>query len=143
MKILFKDDIKKIIPHREPMLLVDEIRIHEDKRVVGVYHFTGDEWFFQGHFPSKPIVPGVILCEIMAQVSCGLLIDRVKGKIPYLISINNAKFRKMVLPNDVIEVECNITKTKEPFYFVKCKLYDNNFLSANSEITFYISNEKN
>lgn len=114
MKILYKEDIKKIIPHRDPMLLIDEISILEDKSVIGKYYFTGKEWFFKGHFPSKQIVPGVILCELMAQ-TCGLFFDTIKGNTPYLVGLNNTRFRKTVLPKDEINVKCNIVSIKRPF----------------------------
>ena len=65
-----KEELKKYLPHREPMLLVDEIEIDEQKVAHAKYHVTGDEYFLMGHFPDDPIVPGVILCEMMAQ-SCG------------------------------------------------------------------------
>lgn len=135
---LNKDKIKEIIPHRDPMLLVDEIVINTDSSVKGSYYFTGEEWFFRGHYPENPIVPGVILCEIMAQTSCGLLLDNLKGKIPYLISIDNAKFRKAVKPKDTIVITSKLNHIKGPFYYVDSKAYMNEALSAESEFSFIV-----
>ncbi|QUI21884.1 beta-hydroxyacyl-ACP dehydratase [Vallitalea pronyensis] len=138
MKTLYKEDIKKIIPHREPMLLIDEINILEDDSIIGKYFFTGNEWFFKGHFPSKQIVPGVILCEIMAQTSCGLFLDSHHDSMPYLVGIHNAKFRKAVLPKDIIHVKCSMVSIKKPFYYVKCKIYVHHNLYANGELTLFL-----
>ena len=70
-----REEIKKFLRHREPMLLVDEMELQEDGTVIGKYHVRGDEFFLQGHFPGQPIVPGVILCEIMGQCSSLLIKD--------------------------------------------------------------------
>lgn len=75
-----REELKEYLPHREPMLLVDEITMDENNVAHGIYHVRGDEFFLQGHFPGQPVVPGVILCEIIAQ-SCALLLgDALKGK---------------------------------------------------------------
>lgn len=138
MNILDKEKIKELIPHREPMLLVDEIIIEDDNTIRGSYLFTGQEFFFKGHYPNNPITPGVILCEVMAQVSCGILANKMKGKTPYIVSISNAKFRKMVQPKDNFNVISNLYSTKGSFYYVKCKGYINEVLCAESEFSFII-----
>ena len=77
-----REELKEYLPHREPMLLVDEIEIDDDGICHATYEVRGDEFFCQGHFPDNPVVPGVILCEIMAQ-SCALLVkDEIKEKLP-------------------------------------------------------------
>ena len=80
-----KVEIKKILPHREPMLLVDEANLINETTAEGFYTVRGDEYFLQGHFPDNPVVPGVILCEIMAQTCCVLMGDNgnSEGKTPY------------------------------------------------------------
>src|SRR3990167_9313676 len=99
-KVLDVDMIQKILPHRYPFLFVDKILEVDDKRVVGEKCVTIDEPFFQGHFPGHPIMPGVLIIEAMAQVAGvgGLQMKENRGKLAYFISINNAKFRKAVLP---------------------------------------------
>ena len=106
--------IQKILPHRYPFLLVDRIIECTDKRVVGIKNVTINEPFFQGHFPGKPIMPGVLIIEAMAQ--CGgvgaLNIKDNLGKLAYFMSIKEAKFRKPVVPGDQLIMEIDIIKTK-------------------------------
>ena len=87
-----REEIKQFLPHREPMLLVDEMVVNEDGTVVGKYHVRGDEFFLQGHYPGNPVVPGVILCEIMGQSSSLLVKDYLKGKTPYFTGIDKTRF---------------------------------------------------
>lgn len=128
--------IMDILPHRENMLLVDEIKLIHEKRAEGKYFFRGDEWFFKGHYPHETIVPGVILCEIMAQTSCALLHEEVRGKIPYLVSIDKAKFRQKVLPRAecIAIVEC--LKNSRILRSVAGKLYVEDILCAECTLTF-------
>ncbi len=131
-------EIKTILPHREPMLLVDRIERIEENKVLGTYTVKQDEWFLQGHFPDNPVVPGVILCEIMAQSCCLLLANKIKGKTPYFTGLNNVKFRKKVLPGDVLEMECSLTKERHPFYFASGRSYVRGELAASGEFSFAI-----
>lgn len=112
-----RDEIKQILPHREPMLLVDESSLAEDGSAVGSYHVTGEEWFVQGHFPGNPTVPGVVLCEMMAQNCCVLLAGETAGVTPYFTSMNNVRFKKPVHPGDTLELHGEITRRKGPFCF--------------------------
>jgi 3-hydroxyacyl-[acyl-carrier-protein] dehydratase len=130
-----KEEIMNILPHRDNMLLVEEAEIIGDE-AHGKYHVRGDEFFLQGHFPGNPVVPGVILCEMMAQATCVLLVDKSEGKTPYFTSMNKVKFKKMVKPGDTLESVCKITRAKAPFYWAEGKGYVNGELHVEAEFSF-------
>jgi 3-hydroxyacyl-[acyl-carrier-protein] dehydratase len=114
-------ELKNYIPHREPMLLVNNVELGSDGMSHGVYEVKGDEWFLQGHFPDMPIVPGVIQCEMLAQSSCMLLLENIKGRTPMFGGLDNIRFKKPVRPGDKIELICKLKKVRDPFYFVSGK----------------------
>lgn len=114
-----KEEIKNILPHRDNMLLLDEVERDGDTSR-GLYHVRGDEFFLQGHFPGNPIVPGVVLCEILAQSACVLLDEGLKdGAIPVYAGLDKVRFRSPVKPGDDFRTECRITKARHPFYFAE------------------------
>lgn len=136
-----KDEIKKIIPHREPMLLIDEADLN-GTTATGRYTVRGDEFFLMGHFPGNPVVPGVILCEMMAQSAC-LLIDTGGSKFtPYFTGMNNVKFKKKVLPGDTIEFSNEITRKVGVFYFTKSEGRVSGELAVTGELSFAIIKEE-
>ena len=107
--------IRDILPHRYPMLLVDRIVELEEDRIVGVKNVTVNEPFFLGHFPDYPVMPGVLIVEAMAQVAGVLVLSRIPdrhSKLVLLASIEQAKFRKPVLPGDQLRIEMIVTKIK-------------------------------
>ena len=116
-----KEEIKKILPHREPMLLIDQANLINENTAEGFYTVRGDEYFLQGHFPGNPVVPGVILCEIMAQTCCVLMGEQgdSQGKTSYYTGLNQVKFKHPVRPGDTIRMECSLERVKKPFYFAK------------------------
>jgi len=116
-----KEELKAYLPHREPMLLLDEAWLDDEGLAHGVYHVRGDEWFLQGHFPGSPVVPGVIQCEMMAQACIVLLGNKAAGKTPLFAGIDRVRFKNQVRPGDTLEFVCSLTKVKEPFYFASGK----------------------
>ena len=114
-----REEIKKILPHREPMLLLDEVHL-EEGAACGEYFVRGDEFFLQGHFPGHPIVPGVILCEILAQSACALVSDAMaEGKLPLYAGMDKVRFRAPVQPGDTLHTRCTLLRAKPPFYFAE------------------------
>lgn len=136
-----KEEIMKILPHRDDMLLLDDVE-NKDGIAIGHYTVRGDEFFLKGHFPNNPIVPGVILCEILAQSACVLMQDEmVDGKLPVYTGLNNVKFRTPVRPGDTITTKCNITRAKHPFYFAEGTVMVDEKLCVSAEFSFCITGE--
>ena len=105
--MLNKEEITKIIPHRDPFLMIDSAEIVEpEKSAKGLKTLTGNEDFFRGHFPDEPVMPGVLIIESLAQLGAVLIlsIEKYHGKKVYFTSIDNAKFRRKVVPGDTLEL---------------------------------------
>ena len=133
-----RTEIMNILPHRDHMLLVDSVEKIGDE-AQGRYHVTGEEFFLKGHFPGNPVVPGVILCEILAQSACVLLENQMMdGKLPMYTGLNNVKFRSPVKPGDTFETRCRITRVKHPFYFASGEGYVGDRLCLKAEFSFAI-----
>ena len=131
-----RDEIKEFLPHREPMLLLDEVEI-ADGKAIGKYAVKGDEFFLQGHFPGNPIVPGVIQCEMIAQTAVALLPD-CKGKTPLYTGLNNVKFKNPLLPGDTAVMTVSLTNRRGVFCFAKGKLCAGEKLCTSAEFSFAI-----
>jgi 3-hydroxyacyl-[acyl-carrier-protein] dehydratase len=131
-----REEIKDILPHREPMLLVDEAHKNEDGTVTGSYTVRGDEFFLQGHFPDNPIVPGVMLCEMASQCSSLLMAEKVKGKLTLFAGMNNVKFKVPVYVGDTVKFTCTFVRAIGPFHFMKAEGYNGDKLSMSGEFSF-------
>lgn len=133
-----QEELKKILPHRDDMLLLDSAE-SDGETARGQYRVRGDEFFLRGHFPDNPIVPGVILCEILAQSCCVLLSDKMTpGATPMYTGLNNVRFKSPVKPGDLLETECKITRAKHPFYFAEGRGSVDGRLCIKAEFSFAI-----
>lgn len=111
------DEIEQIIPHRYPFLLVDRIvEIEEGKSAVGLKNVTADEWFFQGHFPGRKVMPGVLIVEALAQTAAVALMKGADtaGKLPFFGGIENMRFRRPVVPGDQLRLEFRLDRMRGP-----------------------------
>lgn len=139
-----REEIKTYLPHREPMLLIDSVEKETvtDARgnvvnfAVGTYHVRGDEYFLQGHFPDYPIVPGVILCEMMAQSCAMLLGDEIRTKRPLYTGIDKVRFKHQVRPGDTIIIRSTITDRRQAIVFVLAEAKVNDKLCCRGNLSF-------
>lgn len=133
--------IMEILPHRAPFLLVDRIdELEPGKKAVGVKAVTYNEPFFQGHFPQEPVMPGVLICEALAQVGAVALLscEEYKGKIALFGGINKARFRQKVVPGDVLRLETELIKIKGPIGVGKATAYLGDKKCVEAELTFVV-----
>ena len=137
--------IQALLPHRYPFLLVDRIvELEQAKRIVGIKNVTANEQFFQGHFPGQPIMPGVLLLEVMAQVGGVLARKTAEGKgrpTVFLTGIEKAKFRRPVVPGDQLRVEVEVVKRKDPFWKMTGRITVDSALACEGEMTAMVRDE--
>lgn len=141
MSLLSTKEIMEIIPHRHPFLLIDTIeRLEPGVGAVGKKCVSVNEPFFAGHFPGNPVMPGVLIIEALAQVGAVAMLSlpEMKGKTAYFAGIDNAKFRKKVLPGDVLLLETVITKVKGPVGVGRAVATVDGKKVAEAELTFAI-----
>ena len=138
-----RDEIKTFLPHREPMLLVDDV-VKEGDTAIGHYHVRGDEYFLQGHFPGNPVVPGVIQCEMLGQCSCILVKEDLEaGRTPFYSGFDGIRFKNPVRPGDTFTVESRITARKGLVFFVDAKGTVNGKLCVKGQLIFtLVDNDK-
>ena len=129
------DDILNAIPHRGPMLLVDEIVEQGEDTILCRKTFRDDEFFFQGHYPGQPIVPGVILCEAAMQAGAILLSKFVQegSGVPVATRLNDVKFKQMVRPGDTIEMAVKLNERVSGAFFLQAKVTCNEKLAVRFE----------
>ena len=143
--VLTIEEIKEIIPHRYPFLLVDRIlELEPLKRGVGIKNVTANEPFFQGHFPNKPVMPGVLLLEAMAQVGGVSLLypEENRGKIAYFAGMEGVKFRKPVVPGDQVRMEAEVTRLRGSVGKVRAEAFVEGQLVAEAEFMFALSDKQ-
>jgi len=131
--------IQAVLPHRYPFLLVDRIiELEQGKRAVGVKNVTIGEPFFQGHFPGNPVMPGVLILEAMAQVVAfaALGVEGARGKTPYLVAVDKAKFRRPVVPGDQLRLETELVRVRRDSGRAACAAFVDGKLVADAEMTF-------
>ncbi len=143
MSLMNQEQIKAIIPHREPFILVDEILEMDDQKVVGLKHVSADESYFAGHFPGQPVMPGVLILESLAQTGAVLILSmpEYKGKIAYFGRIDKVKFRQKVVPGDVLRNEVRLEQLRGRAGRAIAKAFVGDKLACSAEMMFSIGSE--
>lgn len=140
-RVINSAEIQTIIPHRYPILMVDRVKLTDDtKKATGYKAVSGNEGFFQGHFPGQPIMPGVLIVEAMAQTSCVLFLSKpnMKNKLAYFMGIDNVKFRKTVIPGDMLEMKIEVIKDSGSKGKVKGEAFVEGKLVTEAEFMFIL-----
>ncbi|MBQ3963912.1 MAG: 3-hydroxyacyl-ACP dehydratase FabZ [Firmicutes bacterium] len=139
--LMNKEDIKKIIPHREPFLLVDEVlELEPGKSITAVKHVSPDEYYFQGHFPQEPVMPGVLIVETLAQAGAiaVLSMEDHKGKTAYFGGIKEAKFKRKVVPGDDLILKVTMDKLRSRAGTGSCEAYVGDELACKCQVLFML-----
>lgn len=135
------NEIKEIIPHRQPFLLIDRVVEYEaGERCVAIKQVSGNEPFFQGHFPDYAVMPGVLITEALAQTGAVAILnsEENKGKLALFAGIDKCRFKKQVTPGDTLKLEVEITKMRGPIGKGNAKATVNGQLACSCELTFAI-----
>jgi len=134
---LNKEELMQYMPHRDPMLLVDKSEL-TDEGAVSEYTIPDDPYYTHGHFPGNPIVPGVILCEIMAQGSVLLFSERLIGKLALYAGMDKVRFKKSVRPGDKVIVRSTLSNCRGMFISVDSTAYVNDEVCASGQLSFML-----
>ena len=136
-----RDVIEQLIPHRPPFLLVDEIvELDPGKRVVGRREVRSDDWWFAGHFPERPVMPGVLTIEAIAQAGAvAVLADEAnRGKIPFFAGIDDCRFKRVVEPGDILTLECEFVRVRGPIAKGRGRARVGDELAAEAMLTVFV-----
>jgi 3-hydroxyacyl-[acyl-carrier-protein] dehydratase len=140
-----RETIETIIPHRPPFLLVDEVlELEPGKRVLGRLLVPEDGWWFPGHFPDRPVMPGVLTLEAIAQ--CGavaVLADEAnRGKVPFFAGIDDCRFKRVVSPGDVLDLECQFVRVRGPIAKGQGRASVAGEVAAEAMLTVFVGSEE-
>lgn len=144
-KLLNIQEIQSIIPHRYPFLMIDRVKVVEDvKKAIGYKYVSGNEDFFQGHFPGQPIMPGVLIVEAMAQTSCVLFLSRpdLSHKLAFFMGIDKVKFRKPVEPGSLLELRVDVLRARGRGGKVRGEAFVGQDRVAEAEFMFVLVDKK-
>ena len=133
--------IEAILPHREPFLLIDEVlELEPGERVVALKRVRGDEWFFRGHFPGRPVMPGVLIVEAMAQTGAVAVLaeEENRGRIAFFAGIDACRFKRIVSPGDTLMLACEIDHVRGPIGRGKATAHVGAELAARGTLTFAV-----
>ncbi len=143
---LTHDEVRALLPHRYPFLLVDRVKEWETgQRLVAIKNVTINEPFFEGHFPERPIMPGVLILEALAQAGCVLSLKSAPAggrPVVYLTGVDGAKFRKPVVPGDQLRLEVVVVKKRPPFWKMQGKAYVESDVVCEAEMTAMVTEEQ-
>ena len=133
--------IEAILPHREPFLLIDEVlELEPGERVVALKHVRADEWYLRGHFPGRPVMPGVLIVEAMAQTGAVAVLseEENRGRLALFAGIDDTRFKRIVEPGDVLQLECTLEQVRGPIGKGKARATVDGQLAARGTLTFAV-----
>ena len=136
-----RDVIETILPHREPFLLLDEVSVLEPgRRVVAIRDVRADDWWFPGHFPGRPVMPGVLIVEAMAQAGAVAVLveEENRGRIAFFAGIDDCRFKRVVEPGDTLTLTCEIDQVRGPIGRGKATAHVGDELAARGTLTFAV-----
>jgi 3-hydroxyacyl-[acyl-carrier-protein] dehydratase len=142
---LGREEIEAILPHRDPFLLIDEVvELEPGERVVALKRVRGDEWWFQGHFPDRPVMPGVLIVEAMAQTGAVAVLSQEenRGRIAFFGGIDSVRFKRIVEPGDELELECRLEAVRGPIGKGKATAKVDGQLAARGTLTFAVERDR-
>jgi 3-hydroxyacyl-[acyl-carrier-protein] dehydratase len=136
-----RDTIASILPHRDPFLLLDEVlELVPGSRVAASYRVPPDGWWFQGHFPDRPVMPGVLIVEAMAQTGAVAVLaeEENRGRIAFFAGIDDCRFKRIVSPGDTLTLACEIDQVRGPIGRGKATAHVGDELAARGTLTFAV-----